>query len=248
MMIKEFIAYNSLKIMDTDIIEIESIPIEKTKQNLFEELKRTTLFANTLPHPILRFKSGEVIFEKGNPPLGLYLVLEGKIKISKFGVNNRELIVRLSKAGDITGYVSFFSNENNSCTATAISAVKVTFLSKEVVQKALHKNDHLYHSVMQFLAKEIRRAEDKIVVVAQKPVKERIIEAIIRLYKKYGFENDGNTLAVSLSRTEIAGIAGTVRETVSRTLSDLCEQHLIEIEGKKIRVLDLQSLVGEVRV
>ena len=65
------------------------------------------------------------------------------------------------------------------------------------------------------------------------------------LQKKYGFEADGTTLAITLSRTEIAGIAGTVRETVSRMLADLSDAGLIEIDNKKIKFLNKAALVQQ---
>lgn len=211
--------------------------------NVFHALANAVVWNEFDRKNILNYKNNQVVFNQGVPADGLFLVLEGKLKISKFGHNNREQIVRLSNAGDISGHVAFFANELHSCTATSIGQTKILFLAKPSVLFVLEKNIDLLYAINEFLAKEIRRAEEKIVTIAQKQVKQRVIEAILMLQKKYGFESDGATLAITLSRTEIAGIAGTVRETVSRMLADLSETGLIEIDNKKIKFLDQKELI-----
>ncbi len=223
-----------------------AVSSENKQKQLFNDLYNQISGLHKSYQSILMFKNNEVVFKQGMLPVGLFMVIEGKLKISKYGAGNREQIVRLSTVGDITGHVSFFANETYSCTATSIGVTKICFLSKEGVLEALKNNQALYFSVMEFLSKEIRRAEEKIVIIAQKPVKQRVIEAILMLQKIYGFENDNATLAVTLSRTEIAGIAGTVRETVSRVLADLSDSGWIEIDNKKIKFVDADKLIDEI--
>lgn len=216
---------------------------KNVSSNVFHILANAVVWNDCNRKQILNYKNNELVFKQGITADGLFLVLEGKLKISKFGHNNREQIVRLSNVGDITGHVAFFANELHSCTASSIGQSKILFLPRASVLSVLEKNVNLLYAINEFLAKEIRRAEEKIVTIAQKQVKQRVIEAILMLQKKYGFESDGATLAITLSRTEIAGIAGTVRETVSRMLADLSELGLIEIDNKKIKFLDQKELI-----
>ena len=218
---------------------------KNVSSNVFHILANAVVWNDFNRKNILNYKNNEVVFKQGITADGLFLVLEGKLKISKFGHNNREQIVRLSNVGDITGHVAFFANELHSCTATSIGQSKILFLSKSSILSVLEKNVDLLFAINEFLAKEIRRAEEKIVTIAQKQVKQRVIEAILMLQKKYGFESDGATLSITLSRTEIAGIAGTVRETVSRMLADLSDAGLIEIDNKKIKFLNKEELVRQ---
>jgi len=191
----------------------------------------------------LVYSYGELVFKEGQYPSGFFIINKGKIKISKFGNEGREQIVRFAKAGDIIGYRALLSEEKYSCSASAISETHLCFLSREFIYNQIRSNPDFAFGLLKLLADDLRLAEEKSLNLAQKTVRERVAESILLLQDIYGFEKDHSTINITLKREEIAGIAGTVRETVTRFLHEFSESRYIELTGKKIKILDLQKLI-----
>jgi len=190
----------------------------------------------------LSFKYGELIFKEKQIPSGIFIITKGKVKISKSGFEGREQIVRFAKEGDLIGYRALMSNEKFTCSAFSISETNVCFLAKDLIFKLIEKNNQLALRFIHLLAVDIRLSEEKMLHMAQKTVRERVAEAILILKEIYGFESDGNTVNIILKRDELAGIAGTVRETATRFLLELNSENVISVEGKKIKILNLKKL------
>ena len=194
------------------------------------------------------YKKGQAIFYEGNHANGLYCIYDGKVKLSKLGEDGKEQIVRFAKTADILGYRSLLSDEPYHATATAMEDCYICLLSKDKFMQLMEKDPKLSLSVVQQLSKDLRSAEQMLIDIAQKSVKERIAEAILLLKNTFGYLADGKTLAASLTRSEIADIAGTTTETTIRTLAQLCKDGVIELKGKKISIKDFQRLVSEASV
>jgi len=193
-------------------------------------------------HSDLRFKYGELIFKEGQMPSGIYIIMRGKVKISKSGFEGREQIVRFAKESDLLGYRALLGSGRYTCSAHAISDVEMCFLPKDLIFGLIEKNNKLAFRFMKLLADDVRNAEQKIMHMAQKTVRERVAESILILKEMYGFDHDGITLNVNLKRDEFAGLAGTVRETATRLLSEFDSDKIISIDGKKIKILDIRRL------
>ena len=96
---------------------------------------------------------------------------------------------------------------------------------------------------MKLLATELKEAESKIINLAQKPVIERLAEALIMLKEYYGNEDDDNSLNINITREEIANIIGTATETAIRLLSELKKEGILDLSGKKITIINNESLL-----
>ncbi len=184
--------------------------------------------------------AGEILFKEGQYPSGFYIITSGKLKVSKFGHEGREQILRFAKEGNIAGYR--ISDEAYTCTATALTDMHLCFIRNEVIQSLFKNNPELTYQFMKVLAEDLKTSDAKLMKFAQKSVRERVAESIILLADIYGTEEDGATLNIILKRDEFAGIAGTIRETATRFLSEFNESHIIELTGKKIKILDLNKL------
>lgn len=189
------------------------------------------------------YRKGQAIFYEGNHANGLYCIYRGKVKLSKLGEDGKEQIVRFAKTADILGYRSLLSNEPYHATATAMEDCYICHLSKERFMQLMETDSRLALNVVQLLTKDLRGAEQLLVNVAQKSVKERISEALITLKSTFGYTDDGKTLSVFLTRAEIADMAGTTTETAIRTLAQLDKENLIELNGKKIKIVNLKELI-----
>lgn len=188
------------------------------------------------------FRKGSVIFREGDRPNGLFCIHKGKVKVTKLTNSGREQVVRLSKEGEILGYRALFAGEEYTATATALEDCEICQLSKERFYELMTANPEFNRAILQMLAQDVRRAEDTWTDQNQKGAKARVAEAILYLYRKFGTEADGRTLSVSLSRQDIADLAGVASETAIRSLSFLDAEGILGLEGKVIRILNMHSL------
>nr|MBP6660142.1 Crp/Fnr family transcriptional regulator [Chitinophagales bacterium] len=154
----------------------------------------------------------------------------------------KEQIVRMAKPGDIIGYKALLSGDRYSATAAALEDCNVCFIPREIFLVILQKDASLSFEMMKLLSNELKRAEEKITHLAQKPVRERVAETILFLKETYGLDTE-NQINVALSREEIANLVGTATETAIRLLSEFNKDHIIELNGKKIKILDQNKLV-----
>ena len=188
------------------------------------------------------FKKGESIFREGSYASGVYCINAGKIKLAMMGSEGKEQIVRMAKPGDIIGYKALLSGDRYSATATAIEDCNICFIPREIFLVILQKDASLSFEMMKLLSNELKHAEEKITHLAQKPVRERVAETILFLKETYGIDKD-NQLNILLTREEIANLVGTATETAIRLLSEFNKEHIIELSGKKIKILDSDKLV-----
>jgi CRP/FNR family transcriptional regulator len=190
----------------------------------------------------LVFKKGQLIFSEGNQPHGIFCIYSGKVKIHKMGDEGKDQIVRLAKSSNIIGYRSIFNNNTYYASATAIEDTEVCFISKTYITELIKGNNSLTFTFMNILSEDLKRAEERIIHMAQKHVRERIAEALLLLNEAYGFREDGKTIDSTLTRREIANIAGTTTETSIRVLSDFDKDKIIQLNGKDIKILDMKKL------
>ncbi len=191
----------------------------------------------------LTLKKGQAIFHEGSRPQGIYCINTGKVKVYKTGEAGKEQIVRLEKEGSVIGYRALLSGELYSCSATAIDTTSICFIPRNVFFNILEKNATLSFQLIKLLSEDLRDAESRINVLAQKPVRERLAEALLILKETYGLQEDNATINVVLSREEMANIVGTATETMIRLLSNFKNRKLIELTGKKIKILNLTDLI-----
>lgn len=189
------------------------------------------------------FKKGQTIFNEGNYPLGLFCINDGKVKLSHSGQDGKDQIVRMAKNGDVLGYRALLSGERYNASAIALDDSNVCFIPRDAFFTVLKTNSGLSLEIIKMLSLELRKAEQTITDLAQKPVRERMAEALLFLKETYGFENDNATINVVLSREDIANLVGTATETAIRLLSEFKHDKIVESVGKKIKILDVNKLV-----
>lgn len=194
------------------------------------------------------YKKGQTIFNAGAYPHGLYCVKEGKIKIFRIGDEGKEQIVRLAKAGDILGYRALLSGDKYSSGAEVIEESKICFIPQKTFLSLIEGNGMLSMKLMKLLSADLKNAEHRMIDLAQKPVRERVAEALLYLRSTYGVDEDGMTINVSLSREEIANIVGTATETTIRLLSEFKNDEVIALKGKRISILNSEQLIRAANV
>jgi len=186
-------------------------------------------------------KKGETIFEEGENVNGIFCVKDGICKLTKLSPNGKDQIVKLVAKGELLGQRSMISEEPANLSAVALEDMQVCFIPKNEILGFFDKNNQFSMNVMKTICGDLRLADDHMVNMAQKSVKERLAETLIYLHETFGINND-KTLKVQLSRDELASMIGTATESCIRLLSDFNKLGLIELVGKKIVLKDLQKL------
>lgn len=186
-------------------------------------------------------KKGEPIFEEGESVNGIFCVKDGVCKLSKLSANGKDQIVKLVKPGELLGQRSMISDEPTNLSATALEDMEVCFIPKNEVIGFFNNNNQFSMNVMKTICGDLKEADDHMVSMAQKNVKERLAETLLYLEDAFGKNEDGS-LHIQLSREELAGMIGTATESCIRLLSEMNKNGLIELVGKKIAITDRNKL------
>ncbi|MEQ6118600.1 Crp/Fnr family transcriptional regulator [Reichenbachiella sp. MALMAid0571] len=194
----------------------------------------------------LHCKKNQNFIIEGSPVHGLYFIYKGKAKIAKTGIHGREQIVRFAKDGETIGHRGFGSGQFYQISAVAMEDTILCNFGNEVLNEMLLKIPTLTYDFMLFYAEELNRSETKVKKFAQMTVREKVIDALLYMYRKFGLLN--GFLNVQLSRKEIADFAGTTDEQVIRVLSSLKKEALIHTKGKKIGLANPEALRKEIAV
>lgn len=195
----------------------------------------------------LTFKKGHLLFEDGKKPKGVHYIKKGTLKLSKSGAYGKEQILRFVKEGDIIGYRSLLCGEDFQASAEAMSEIEVTFVPSDIFMHLLEVDKKLCFVMLQKIAFELGESSNTITFLAQKTVRERLAEILLLLEQKLG-TNPGGFIQISLTREEIANIIGTATESAIRLISEFKNDHLIEVEGRNIKIINHEKLkkVGHV--
>lgn len=185
---------------------------------------------------------GEHLMMEGAPINGVYCVRSGKCKVTKLGVNGKEHIIKFIKKGDLIGHRSILSNELVSLSVIALEETHVCFLPKHAVLKIFKSNYVFSQQLIQNISQQLNQANCHISHMAQKSVKGRLADLILKLDELFGTLQDG-FIDIKLTREEIANTIGTATESAIRLLSELRKKDIIELEAKRIKILNKKALI-----
>ncbi len=189
-------------------------------------------------------KKGRQFIVEGAPVQGLFFIYKGKCKVAQTGINGREQIVRFCQDGEIVGHRGFAVGEQYHISAEAIEDTVVCNFSNKVMLEMLKAIPALTYELMLFYASELNKSETKVRKLAQMTVRERVIDTLLYLERKFGQTN--NLLNQQLSRKEIADFSGTTEEQVIRMLSSLKKEGVVRNLGKKIGIENADILRNEI--
>ncbi|MGC9342044.1 MAG: Crp/Fnr family transcriptional regulator [Bacteroidales bacterium] len=186
-------------------------------------------------------KRGTILYHEGNRINGFYCIQSGIIKIYKTGIDGKEQIIRFAKKGDIIGFRSIMSKETACTSAEVIEDTVCCYIPGDTLIDLVKSNGNFSLELMQLTCKELGEANSYITDIAQKTVRERLAEVLIHLKDEFGLD-ENQVLQINLTREELANIVGTATESVIRLLSEFKQDRLIELNGRKIKLLDIQKI------
>lgn len=191
---------------------------------------------------IQSYKKNEVIYCEGETPTQLMCLLGGKVKIYKEGVGGRSQIIRVIKPVEYFGYRAFFAKEDYVTAASAFETSTIMLIPMTTITTLISQNNELAMFFIRQLAIDLGVADERTVNLTQKHIRGRLAESLLFLRDSYGLEEDGSTLSIYLSREDLANLSNMTTSNAIRTLSNFSNEHLITIDGRKIKIIDEEKL------
>lgn len=187
------------------------------------------------------YRKKEEIYKEENYPKGIYFLNKGKLKTCKLNDQAKELITGLYKEGDFFGYLALLEESKYSDSAVALEDVEVCLIPKDDFYALVYKNSEVSRKFIKMLSDNLRDKEEQLLKFAYNSVRKKVADALVTLYDRYKNEADKN-FTISISREDLANLAGIATESTIRTLSDFKEEKLIEINVSKITILNYEKL------
>ncbi|MFN5416704.1 MAG: Crp/Fnr family transcriptional regulator [Flavobacteriia bacterium] len=185
-------------------------------------------------------QEGEFIFKSGEKTEGLFIIIDGKVKISTNSGEKNERVIRLATNDDLLGHRGFGGSWEYTVSATCLTTTKLLFIPMAIFNDLVKGNPDFAYFMIIFFAEELRETEN---LASLRPIKNIIASVLLRNYKVFGIEeNETSKLSYTLSRKDMASLAGTRYETLVRTLAEFNNENIIKIDGKSIHILDVSKL------
>lgn len=193
-------------------------------------------------------KKNKFIFQEGMDAEELYIILSGKIQISKITADGRELSLRICGENDIFGELTLFtSSPKYLLSAKAIENAEIAAVKKDVIEREIFHNSALAFEFMKWMSDHFRKTQTKFRDLVLNGKKGALYSTLIRMTNSYGIQKtDGILIDLPLTNQELANFCGTSRESTNRILNELKKECVISINKGKIVVHDLQFLKNEI--
>jgi len=209
---------------------------------------RVPIFKDLTPQELARFNDilvtkdyadGETVYNQGSPALSLCIVNTGSVKIYKTSPDGREQILRVLGPGDFFGEAVLFARQSLTASAQALGPSKVCQLDKQRAEEIIHRNPALAHKLITALNLRLLQAEEQIENLGTRTTLQRVANLLTNLAQ----EQKTNIITLPLSREGLASLTGMTVENLSRKLTELQQQELIQPQGRRIiEILDPNRL------
>jgi len=214
--------------------EQETMPSEAELRNL-HELKN---FFDDNGEQV-DFEEGDTIYNEGSRSNKIYLILKGLVKCHTIDEDGKELITTLYHADDFLGFTSFMNNVPYQESATAMEHTQLASISKEDLKTILEKNHNISIELMELLTNNITEIKAQLLQMAYSSVRKKTARTLLQ-FAEIMDNKTGDS--IKISRYDLASVAGIATESLIRTLSGFKKEGLIDIEGRNIRIKELNAL------
>jgi CRP/FNR family transcriptional regulator, cyclic AMP receptor protein len=191
------------------------------------------------------YRKNQVIFLEEETGNYMYLVLSGKVKVAKAGVGGKETILAIHRTGDFFGEMSLLDGKTAPATVSAMEDAKIISVSGTDFHKYLLHNEKVMQQIIQVLCARLRQVWQT-QSLSSSTADARIRMGIYQLAKRHGIRDaHGTIIDLKITHQELAEMVGTSRETVTRVLTRLREQKIIEVDQRRITLIDSKALLVE---
>jgi CRP/FNR family transcriptional regulator, cyclic AMP receptor protein len=202
---------------------------------------KESLDALTKDRDVNHYKKKQTIYNEGNRASRLFYVVKGKVKTYKTNDDGKELVVDLYNEGDFLGYVALLEESTYKETAEAMEDCELALIPKPDFDELINNNPAVARKFIQMLAKDVAGKEEQLLKLAYNSLRKKVADALMSLQRKYK-KDDAAAFSISISRENLASIAGTATESLIRTLGDFRSEKLIDIKDGNIIILNEKKL------
>lgn len=220
-------------INDSKVI-LKYVPIfSELDDSILSRIEELGIFRN--------YKKDMVIIDESNEGPGLFIITKGAVKVTRNDSEGREIILTILGEYEYFGEMSLLDGQNPSANVVAMENTEVFYISRDEFMHLIQYNPKITFALLEGLIKRLRAADDKIKSLSLLKAEGKIISAIIQLAEISGIMKQGMVEVDLPFQHDIANIAGTSRETVSRVLHALEKKGLVQLDGSKIRIPDYNT-------
>ena len=185
------------------------------------------------------FSKGDEIFKQGNHPNFIYLISKGTIKCYEYEESGKELTTALYKEDDLFGYLAILNGTNRQVNATAMENSKLMGIPKDTFLNIIENNHRLNHEFINLLVENIEDTRQQLMQMAYASVRKKTAATILQFTEKMNKKPES---PIRISRNDLASVAGIATESLIRTLSSFQKEGVIVIEGRNIKIVDIETL------
>jgi len=186
-----------------------------------------------------KINKGEIIFSEGDEGNGFFVVAEGRVKVFKVSTEGKEQILHIFGPGQPFGEVPVFAGQKFPANAQAIDKTRVLFFPRNSIVNLISANPSLALNMLAVMSKKLRQFAVQIENLSLKEMPARLASYLIFLANE---QNKDDLVTLKISKGQLASTLGTIPETLSRAFAKLSGQNLINVDGKKITLLDRRGL------
>lgn len=209
---------------------------------IFTDLDQTTLDKIAELGNFRKFEKDAVILLENETGSALFVIVNGKVKVSRTSDDGREVILTILADSDFFGEMAILDGQNRSANVTAIDDTELFLIQRSDFLDLLYNHPEVSISLLQELTKRLRGADMKIKSLSLKDAEGKVATVILQLADDIGKIKQGVVEIDKLPfQHDLANMAGTSRETISRTLHTFAKKGLIELEGTKLRIINYEK-------
>ena len=214
---------------------LQSVPI-------FSDLSPSDLNKIAERMVLRTFTKGQMILLEDDLGQTFFVIAEGSVKITRLSDDGREVILAMLGEADFFGEMSLLDGAGRSANVVALEAAEVLTLARNDFLEILQEYPKISISLLEELTQRIRKSDQQIESLSLSDVEQRIGITLIRLAEELGTIKRGSVKIKNLPyQQDIANMAGTSRETVSRTFKLLEEKGLVTREGRKLTIYNFNQ-------
>jgi len=186
-----------------------------------------------------QFNKGQTIFSEEDETKGLFVVVEGRVKVYKVSSEGKEQILHIIEAGQSFGEVTVFTGQQMPAHAQTLAKSRLLLFPRSAFVGLVTANPSLALNLLAIMSKKLRQFSVQIENLSLKEIPARLASYLIYLAEEQG---SADAVTLDVSKGQLASLLGTIPETLSRIFAKLSGQNLIRVEGPKITLLDLEGI------
>jgi CRP/FNR family transcriptional regulator, dissimilatory nitrate respiration regulator len=185
------------------------------------------------------YKKGELIFSEGQEATGFYILIVGRVKLAKLAPDGKEQILHILGSQEPFGEVPVFAGERFPANAEAMEDSKVLFLPRQEFIHLIEKEPSVAMNMLALLSRRLRQFSSLIENLSLKGVPARLASYLLYTSQR---QQDMGLLTLDVPKALLANFLGTIPETLSRILAKMTQEGLIEVDGRRIKLLNRRAL------